>query len=118
MRQTQSARRPRPTDRHSSELTLRPLAGAFGFAKRAVPRRQARGHRSVIDGTGYRTAGTWARFHSRHYPGGPRLRARPNRGHAVPAGTERLSAHRAREIDLPEFWRRPGIRRTLPFALR
>jgi hypothetical protein len=38
--------------------------------------------------------------------------------HAVSAGAERLSAHRPRQVDLPEFRHRAGIRRPLPPALR
>ena len=38
--------------------------------------------------------------------------------HPVSAGAERLSAYRPRQVDLPEFRHRRGIRRPLPSALR
>ena len=38
--------------------------------------------------------------------------------HPLPAGAERLSAYRPRQVDLPQFRHRPGIRRPLPSALR
>ena len=44
--------------------------------------------------------------------------ARPSRQHALSAGAQRVSAHRPRQVDLPEFRRRRGIRRPLQPALR
>ena len=41
-----------------------------------------------------------------------------DRRHPLSAGAERLSAYRPRQVDLPEFRRRGGIRRPLPPALR
>ena len=56
-----------------------------------------------------------SRDHRRRRGGGP---ARPARHDALPAGAERVSAHRPREVDLPEFQHRNGLRRTLRAALR
>ena len=40
------------------------------------------------------------------------------RGDALSAGAERLSAHRPRQVDLPQLRHRRGVRRPLPPALR
>src|SRR5947207_3426634 len=53
-----------------------------------------------------------ARLHPRHRRGGPWRGPPPERGDALSARTQRLPAHRARQIDLPQFRRRAGIRRT------
>ena len=52
------------------------------------------------------------------------VKARPGRreaqdgGDALPAGAQRLPAHRPRQVHLPQLRHRPGVRRTLPPALR
>ena len=60
-----------------------------------------------------------ARFHPRDRHRGPEDRPpwRP-RAHAVSARAERLSAHRPRQVDLPELRRRRRVRRPLQPALR
>ena len=43
--------------------------------------------------------------------------AQPDRD-PIPAGAERLPAHRPRQVDCPEFRHRAGVRRQVPSALR
>ena len=59
-----------------------------------------------------------ARLHPRHRPGRSLFqKAQPDRD-ALPAGAERLSAYRARQVDRAELRHRAGVFRPLPPALR
>ena len=62
--------------------------------------------------------GSRAGFHPRHRPRRSRIRPAQDRGHPLPAGAERLSAYRPRQVDLPQFRHRRGIWRPLQSALR
>ena len=59
-----------------------------------------------------------AGLHPRHRPRRPGGGPARCRRHALSARAERLPAHRPRQVDLPEFRRRAGVRRPLQPALR
>src|SRR6266496_3311674 len=57
--------------------------------------------------------GKTIRFHPRHHRGGSAHGEIQANHHAFSARAEWLSAHRSREIDLPQLWDRARVRRRL-----